>query len=254
MTNTTIRINPKYESMRPYIAHLPAIFEQEGDYIYGGRRNLIKAFTMPDGQRIVVKRYAKPVGPNKLVYSWGLRQPKGQRAYEYAFRLLKADIETPESVAYIEKRTLSILGTSYYISLECPYPHRFYELGNAPAGTYEALAEAFARFTATMHDREILHLDYSPGNILWNLDEEGRYHFAIVDINRMRFGPVSMRQGVENLRRLWGPKRFFTLIVAHYARLRGFDEQTTISTALEARRKFWEHYQKKRKIEFDFEP
>ena len=44
-------------------------------------------------------------------------------------------------------------------------------------------------YTAVMHEREVLHLDYSPGNILWDKDDEG-YHFTVVDINRMRFGKV----------------------------------------------------------------
>lgn len=46
---------------------------------------------------------------------------------------------------------------------------------------------AFAEFTARLHEAGILHLDYSPGNILYDkIGEE--YHFSLVDINRMHFG------------------------------------------------------------------
>lgn len=86
------------------------------------------------------------------------------------------------------------------------------------------LAAALAEYCVHMHEEGVLHLDFSPGNVLWEKDSEG-YHFSIVDINRMYFGKVSMEQGCRSFARLWGPKRFLQLLVRGYARLRSFDTQ-----------------------------
>lgn len=87
-----------------------------------------------------------------------------------------------------------------------------------------------------------MHLDYSPGNILFRVTEEGKHLFSLVDINRMRFGqPVTMREGVANMRRLWGPKRFFTLMVEEYARARGEEPAKWVDYALEVRANFWKN-------------
>ena len=77
-----IKINPKYEHLRSYIESIPDVFEQEGCEIYN-KRNLIKVLTAPDGTQINVKRYHVPHGPNRLIYSWGIREPKGERALAY---------------------------------------------------------------------------------------------------------------------------------------------------------------------------
>ena len=89
-----ITIKKEYNNIRSFIKLLPGVMDTEGTYIYGGRRNLIKKFTAPDGTVVNVKRYKIPQGINKLVYSLGIRRPKGERAYEYATRLLQLGIPT----------------------------------------------------------------------------------------------------------------------------------------------------------------
>ena len=68
-----IKINPKYEYLRAFIESIPDVFEKEGREIYN-KRNLIKVLTAPDGTQINVKRYHVPHGPNRLIYSWGIRE------------------------------------------------------------------------------------------------------------------------------------------------------------------------------------
>ena len=216
-------LNNKYEHLREWLERLPEQFEQLGEVIYD-KRNQLRVIEAPDGTLINVKRFCKTHLLNRVVYSLGIRQPKGLRAFLYPTRLLERGIDTPEPIAYIEQRLCGLLGLSYFVSVQLPLKHTLYEFGDAHEGTYEEIAEALGRFTAMMHDREVLHLDYSPGNILWDKDDEG-YHFAVVDINRMRFGKVNMEDGCAALRRLWGPKRFIELIARHYAQARGFDEE-----------------------------
>ena len=126
------------------------------------------------------------------------------------------------------------------------------------------MAEALACFAAHMHKQEVLHRDFSPGNILWekaplNPPKRGKefhphsLYFSLVDINRMRFGPVSMEEGCRSFARLWGPKRFIQLLVEEYARQRGFDPQVCVDITMQARVRFWTRYQKKREMEFQLE-
>lgn len=243
-----MEINPKYEHLREWLEQLPEQFEQLGRVIYDAR-NQLRVIEAPDGTLVNAKRYHVPRQPNRLIYSLGLRQPKGQRAFAYPSRLLERGIETPEPIAYIELRHHGMLGLSYFISVQSPLQHTLYELGEAQEGTYEELATALGRFTAHMHDNEVLHLDFSPGNILWDKDEHG-YHFSVVDINRMQFGPVDIKDGCDAMKRLWGPKRFIELTVGSYAAARGIDKDEAMRLAMRARSAFWTRYLRRHNVPF----
>lgn len=244
-------INSKYQHLREWLGRLPEEFEQLGEVIYDSR-NQLRVIQAPDGTLVNVKRYCEPNALNRVVYSLGIRKPKGLRAFTYPTRLLERGIDTPEPIAYIEQRRCGLLGLSYFVSIQSPLSHTMYELGDAQEGSYEDIADALGRYTATMHDREVLHLDYSPGNILWDKDEEG-YHFAVVDINRMRFGKVDIKDGCAALRRLWGPKRFVELIARSYARARGFDEDEAVRLTMQARTAFWTRFQRRHPVKFPLE-
>ena len=246
-----IIINPKYENIRQWLNAMPTVFEKDGVVAHDSR-NLIKKFTAPDGTIVYVKRYHVPGGINRFVYSWGIRKPKGLRAYTYPQILLGKGISTPEPVAYIDERHFGLLGYSYFISVQCPYEHTMYEIGNAPEALSNEIAIHLAHFTANMHERNVLHLDYSPGNILWEKREDG-YYFSIVDTNRMYFGPVNMRHGCANFKRLWGSKRFFITLVREYARVRNYSPDEAEAIAIIARSKFWKHYQRKHIVKFKLE-
>lgn len=245
-----IIISPDYGHLRDFIDTIPERMQHEGTTIYEAR-NLIKVMQAPDGTLLNVKRYHRPALPNNIVYSTGLRTPKGMRAYRYPTLLLSAGIDTPEPVAYIEDRHCGLLGMSYFISLQCPYPHRLYEVAQMDDAQSLPLARAFATFTAHMHDKGFMHKDYSPGNILWQKDDDGSYHFSLVDINRMYFGKVDMTEGCRNFRRLWGNKMFFEECAKTYAAARGMDEKKCVDLTLEARKKFWTSYLKRHDVEYE---
>ena len=247
-----LTINPKYEHLHSFVAEIPRIFLRKGREIYH-LRNIIKVLEAPDGTLLNVKRYHVPAPINRLVYSLGIRKPKGQRAWEYPTILASKGIETPEPVAYIEERRCGLLGLSYFISLQCNYGHTLYDMAEAAPDVYEPMAMAVARLAADMHEAEVMHKDFTPGNILWERDDSGEFHFSLVDINRMYFGPVSEKRGVLNLIRLWGPKAFTALIVKEYAHLRGFDTDSAVSMAMEARSRFWQRYLKRHTLPFKVE-
>ena len=246
------KIAPRYAHLETFAASMPQIFEHEGEVIYRGR-NLIKTMTAPDGTLVNVKRYHQPSGPNRLIYSWGLRESKGSRAFRYPAILAAKDIGTPDAIALVEERnSLGLLGYSYLLTVQSPYPNTLYAMGDAKEGEYEALAEALGRFAAHLHEQEVLHKDFTPGNILWSHDADG-YHFALVDINRMAFGPVSSKTGLATLCRLWGPKAFVRLTAESYAQVRGYDVATAVQYVMERRARFWRRYGKKHTIKFKLE-
>ena len=247
-----IQINPKYNHLREFVEKIPDLFDEQGEEIYHSR-NVIKVMQAPDGMAVNVKRYHVPRGVNLLIYSLGLRHPKGLRAFTYPDVLLRNDIDTPEPIAYIEERHHGLLGYSYFISVQCDYGHTLYEVGDAPEGTYEELAIQLARYAAAMHEKGILHKDFTPGNILWKRDDDGQYHFSLVDINRMYFGKVSPQMGLRNLTRLWGPRHFSELIFQEYAHNRGLNEEETIEEGLRMRQQFWKKYAKKHNVPFTLE-
>ena len=244
-------INSKYQHLREWLEKLPDEFERLGEVIYD-KRNQLRVIEAPDGTLVNAKRYCKTHIVNRVVYSLDIRQPKGLRAFRYPTLLLERGIDTPEPIAYIEQRRCGLLGLSYFISVQSPLKHTFYEFGDAKESTNEDIANELGRFTAIMHDREVLHRDFSPGNILWDRDGEG-YHFAVVDINRMRFGKVEMEEGCANLCRLWGPKRFIELIARSYAKCRGFDEDEAVRLTMQARTAFWTRYQRRHPVDFPIE-
>ncbi|MGI6243731.1 MAG: lipopolysaccharide kinase InaA family protein [Prevotella sp.] len=247
-----ITIKPEYEHLRAYIEDIPHGFNHRGKEIYN-LRNIIKVMEAPDGQPLNVKQYHIPQGPNRLIYSWGIRKPKAQRAFEYSTILLSKGICTPKAIALIEERNaLGLLRYTYFISEQISWGHTFYEFGNAQAGEYEEAARALARYAAYMHGQNVMHKDFTPGNILWKKDGEG-YHFCLVDINRMHFGEVNIKMGLLNLIKFWGPKAFTEILISEYAKLRNEDPDKALAIAMPARAKFWRRYQRKHEIPFKLE-
>ncbi|WP_018108174.1 lipopolysaccharide kinase InaA family protein [Bacteroides propionicifaciens] len=240
-------INSKFNALKPFVDSLPYIFEDNGETIYTGR-NLIKVFDV-DGLKVNVKRYGIPFFINRVVYSY-LRKPKGLRAYTYPSILLKAGVNTPEPIAYIEERKGGLIGYSYFVSLQSSYKAYLYEIGNLEVEEIKELAHALALFTSDMHKKGIYHKDYSPGNILCGT-KDGRPDFCLVDINRMRFGEVTLEEGCANFARLWGQPSFFRYIAEAYAKDRGADVEWCIECVFYYRTKFWKSFSKRKTIKYD---
>lgn len=244
-----IIVNSAYEHLRDFIEKIPETFEKEGRIIYSGR-NLIKVLNV-SGVEINVKRYGIPAYVNRIVYSF-FRVPKGKRAFEYPELLLEKGFETPAPIAYIEERRFGLINYSYFVSMQCPYPRNFYEFGNADAEQCRDVIVAFARYTADLHQAGIMHRDYSPGNILFD-QIDGKYHFMLVDINRMTFGRISINMGCANFARLWGQKAFFEILAKEYARERHADEKYCVERVLSCRKKFWTYFAKKHAVKYKLE-
>ena len=242
-------INPKYEYLREYVERIPEDFETLGTVIHSGR-NLIKMIKV-DGLDINVKRYAIPPLINRIAYAF-FRPSKGKRAFVYPEKLLEKGFESPCPIAYIEETKMGLIGHSYFMSIQSPYRYNFCQFGNADIESCADVVTAFAEFTARLHEAGILHLDYSPGNILYDkIGEE--YHFSLVDINRMHFGEVDIKKGCANFARLWGQTPFFILLGKEYARSRKMDEEECVRLILHYRKKFWNRYRRRHQVWFQLD-
>ena len=212
-----IIINRKYEYLRDWIEQMPSFFEEKGEVLYKGR-NIIKVFSLDNGLHVNVKRYRKPSLFNRVVYSF-FRKTKAARAYNNTLKISEKGFDSAESVAYIEIKYSGLLSDSYFISLHLHDVKEIRECYSGPLLGNEDLIKAFASYSASLHDAGIYHLDYSPGNILYRKDR-GEYTFILVDVNRMKFMPVSFDAGCRNFARLFLDDEIYGLIGIVYADLR----------------------------------
>jgi hypothetical protein len=241
-------VNPAYGYLTPFIESIPDSFDKEGITIYN-ERNRIKVFDAGNNEKIVVKSFKIPLFFNKIIYTY-FRLSKAERSYNHALKLIERKINTPQPVAYIERKKNGLLADSYYISVYKEYPGILRELRYHPLEEKKDLVKAFVRFTVDIHEKEIFPVDYSPGNILYEKTGD-EYKFCLIDINRMLFKPVDIETGAYGLRRLWGSEETIIFIAKEYAKLRKFDEKKFEELTLKYYRFFWKKYSKKHK---DFQP
>ena len=198
---------------------LPADFDCRGQLLYHGRNDvrLIEA----DGQKLVVKRFKRHDIVKRVVYTF-FRKSKARRAFENGQQLMARGFLTPRPVAYMEERTAGTISQVYYV---CAYTHaeaiRPRLIEQEPFD--EALATAYARFVATLHEAGVLHRDLNPTNVLYR-EQEGDYRFELIDINRMRFydQAVPKSECMENLTLFYWLTPAYRFILDEYARQRGW--------------------------------
>lgn len=233
-----IVLNPKYNELGEFIKTLPSSFEGQGDIIQN-RRNVIKTISVL-GLKLNIKRFRKPIFINRIVYSF-FRKPKAFKAYYNALEVMKRGFETPTPIAYIEQKELGLLSLSYFVSSQIENVREIREYYFSKAKEDKDLLEAFAIYTAKLHNSGILHLDYSPGNILI-LNNNDEYIFSLVDINRMQFKAIDIKEGAKNFCRLFEYDEAIIFIAEKYSLARGLDKEKTIESAL-----YYKHWFERKK-------
>lgn len=214
-----VHVAPEYEV---YTEQIKSLTSSEWNVLktFCNSRNTVALIDV-EGRRWVVKRFKRPTLANCVIYTW-FRPNKAKRAFEYAFKLHDAGIETPAPVAYIEIFKNGFFHTGYFISEYLPYS-RLDEVEEPDSADNAGLYRDFAAFTADMHRKNITHSDYNLSNVLWYTDGDGRHHFALVDINRMHFGRRSVKSHVKSLKGLSIPPGF----LEEYCRLCCIDYSKT---------------------------
>lgn len=246
-----ICVNPLYDSKKERLLQLADNFEQEGEVLVKGSRNIIKTNYL-EGDKVNIKYFKKPNFFNAIVYSL-IRPSKARRSFEYAQYLLKNGILTPEPLAYIEEKSGAGLGESYYICRHIDYDFTFRELIHDPLfPNRKAILEQFTEFTYKMHEARINFLDHSPGNTLIVDKGDGNYDFYLIDLNRMKFEDMGIEARMDNFKKLWPSRTMVNIIAVKYAELTGksYEELHAIllKSTLDFKRKITKKKYLKRKL------
>lgn len=255
-------IHPDYQNDRNLISFLDklcsGLFENEGKILYN-KRNVIKSFDSEAAdttlKNIVVKRYKRPNIIQRIVYSF-FRPSKAKRAYHNATELRKKGIDTPHEIAFIEKWGNILFRYGYYVSGydgASPIRDRLIE----PQDFDKQMAIDFAHFAAELHQKGILHHDLNSTNVLYK-EEGNRYHFSVIDINRMKFLPEgtapSKKDCFENLTRFTGRMDLYEFVLRNYIEKRGWNVSENIQEAINVKIRHDEQWRRRkaffRKISF----
>ncbi|MDD4969498.1 MAG: glycosyltransferase [Paludibacter sp.] len=227
-----IVVNKDFEILDEFVYNLPELFENEGITIHS-LRNTLKTFEYK-GYKIVVKSFHKPNVVNRFIYG-NFRHSKARRSYDYAKKLNGLGIGTPTPIGYYEQKCVFLFTKSYYASLESDCINKFTDLINNPQfPNRNEVLKAIGRFTATIHEKGILHHDYSAGNILF-LQKEDNIEIELIDLNRIEFGKVDLEKGCRNFERLNIDTECLEIMAREYAPARGFEPRVCIDNILSMR-------------------
>jgi serine/threonine protein kinase len=178
-----------------------------------------------------VKAFKIPNFINQIVYAY-FRESKAKKSYANALKLLNMDILTPQAIGYIEFYRCGLFKESFFIAKRVEYDFTIREpLLDKKFPNREEILKEFAIFTLSLHHKNIFHNDYSPGNILIKKDNES-YKFYIVDINRMKFTPLSLEMKLQNFSKLWIDDEDLEFMIRQYAFFCKEDEKSLVSLAL----------------------
>ncbi len=204
-----------------YLKNIREYFKSSSNSIHKARNELKTV------DERVIKSFKKPSFLKSIIYT--LTPSKAKRSYLYSLRLKEF---APKPLGYIEFYESGLLSDSYFVSEEFKYDFTIREvLLDKSFDNRENILKEFARFTYKLHEENILHLDYSPGNILIKKEEDG-YIFKIVDLNRMKFTTLTKNMRMQNFSKLWISDEDLKIVVKEYSLLYKRDEKDLIDIAL----------------------
>lgn len=226
MTNYIYKTIDDIKETKELIINIQKHFKNSNASIHKAR-NEIKTIDF-DSRELVIKSFKIPNIINKIVYTF-FRDSKAKKSYENSIKIIDF---VPRPVGYIEFKKFGFIDDSYFVSENFKYDFTIREpLLQADFRDREGVFKAFARFTYDLHEKGIFHLDYSPGNILIK-EENKKYIFKIVDINRMEFRTLSVEERLKNFAKLWAKDDDLKIIIKEYAKLIDKDGQSCIESAL----------------------
>jgi serine/threonine protein kinase len=209
-----------------FLINISAYFNSVDKNIHKAR-NELKVIEHANIQTIV-KSFKVPHIINKVAYTH-FKDSKAKKSYEYS---LKIGDFTPKPIGYIEFYSKGLLDKSYFVSERFDYDFTIREpLLDDTFENKEDILKAFARFTYELHENNILHQDYSPGNILIK-KENSEFIFKIVDINRMQFIPLDLKKRMKNFSKLWINDTDLQVVVNEYAKYASIDQTQALEKAL----------------------
>jgi len=223
---TMYKLYVSYKGLDSFVKNIRTHFSGSNNSIHKAR-NEIKIVDYED-KEFVIKSFKVPHIINKIVYTC-FKDSKAKKSYDNSVEIIDF---VPKPVAYIEFKKFGLIADSYFISENFKYDFTIREpLLDTNFEDKDNIFREFAKFTYKLHENNILHLDYSPGNILIKKDADG-YIFKIVDINRMKFRQLTLEERLENFNKLWAKDEDMKIIISEYSKLMGEDEDYCINKAI----------------------
>lgn len=185
----------------------------EEKLLQGGRNQLYHCDF--EDLELVVKRFPNSDVWKKVAYR--ICDSKAKRSYLHTQRLNQAGLHSPEPVAWVESWEGQWLRESFYVCLYVPFDHEARQLHQPHLPQRIEKARLLGQSLAKMHRAEILHLDLTPGNLLYSPVQNNGWEIQIVDNNRMRFGPVPRRAAVTSLTQADLPDDLLPSMLSSYA-------------------------------------
>jgi len=193
-------------------------FENQGDLLVAGKRNVIKTFPY-NGIVLNIKSFKVPILINGIIYRY-FRKSKARRSFEYATILLQKNIGTPKPIGYYENKNILRLLDSYYVCEHITVDYVFKDLFDVYNEEIETILKQLARFCFQLHEAGIEFKDHSPGNTLIKKNASGNFDFFLIDLNRMTFHKeMDFKLRMKNLCRLTPSEYMIQIISAEYAKL-----------------------------------
>ena len=204
------QLNKEYPNFKKFLLDIKQNFISSSKTIHKAR-NEIKIIKENE-LSLVVKSFKIPHFLNSFVYAY-FRDSKAKKSYKYSLRI--ADF-TPKPIGYIEFYKFTLLKESFFISENFNYDFTIREpLLDDNFPDKEKILKAFARFTYQLHEADIFHKDYSPGNILIKKENDD-FIFKVVDINRMGFFKLTTEDRAKNFSKLWASDEELSIIATEY--------------------------------------
>jgi len=208
-------INNGYKHFTSFLEDIDTYFLQNSQTIHKAR-NELKIINY-NNINTIVKSFKVPNIVNKIIYSY-FRASKAKRSYEYS---LKIDKFVPKAIGYSEFYKNGLIDSSYFVSERFEYSYTIREALkkqlNKSEEEYNKIYKAFAKFTFELHEENIFHHDYSPGNILIK-ENNDELEFKIVDINRMSFNKLDESKRAQNFEKLWALDQILEVMADEYTR------------------------------------
>jgi serine/threonine protein kinase len=239
---TKYKLNGKYNNFSEFLLNIKEYFNTNEQTIHKAR-NELKIINY-ENMDTVVKSFKVPNLLRRVYYTY-FRDTKAKKSYEYSLKIKEF---TPTPIGYIEFYENNLLNESYFVSEKFEYDFTIREpLVESTFENRDEVFKAFARFTFELHENEILHKDYSPGNILIKKDGDN-FLLKVVDINRMEFRPLSLDERLLNFSKLWAKDEYLEVMIKEYAILMNEDVNVCISKAIEYNQKHKNKINMKKKL------
>ncbi len=239
-------LNEKYTSFENELLNIKDIFQNSNESIHKAR-NELKVIELHE-IKCVVKAFKVPHIINRIAYTF-FREGKAKKSYNNAIKLQQLNVNTPEPIGIIEFFQTGLLSQSFFIARYEPYDFTIREVFHHKVDDVEEILKQFAKFTYEIHQKGVWHVDYSLGNILISKQDDGKYKFSLVDINRMEFKEITPQEGLKNFNKFWAKfDEDLPLIAKEYAKLADFDENEAVNIVLNEAKALEDRVNLKRKL------